>query len=181
MGVLNLHILCHVHQLWMMLGQLEDQRGDVAAAREWYNRGLKKCPTSIPLWLLLARLEAKAGMGTCKSDIQHTVCMLQTAWCVHVPQTQHVVCMYPKHNMCACTPNTAWCVHVPQTQHVCMYPKHNMLCACTSKHNMLCACTPKHNVCMYPKHNMLCACTSNTTCYVYACMYHMWKWLFLCV
>jgi pre-mRNA-processing factor 6 len=48
----------------MMMGQLEDQRDNIDAAREWYNRGLKKCPMSVPLWLLLARLEAKAGVLT---------------------------------------------------------------------------------------------------------------------
>ena len=143
MGVLDLHILCRVHQLWMMLGQLEDQRGDVAAAREWYNRGLKKCPSSIPLWLLLARLEAKAGMGTCNQT-----CNTQYA----CSKQQHVVCMYPKHNMlCACPSNTTCCVHVPQTQHVvCMSLKHNMLCACPSN-TTCCVHVPltQHAVCMH--------------------------------
>ena len=68
----------------MMRGQIEEQRGNAAAARELYNKGvslakciefmrsyqkiyqiqLKKNPNSIPLWLLLSRLEENSGQLT---------------------------------------------------------------------------------------------------------------------
>lgn len=71
----------------MMRGQIEEQRGDASAAREFYNKAvshtsfleishvatkitlffqiqLKKNPNSIPLWLLLSRLEEKSGQLT---------------------------------------------------------------------------------------------------------------------
>lgn len=51
-------------KLWMMRGQIEEQRGEATAAREFYNKGLKKNPNSIPLWLLLSRLEEKSGQLT---------------------------------------------------------------------------------------------------------------------
>ena len=44
-----------------MLGQILEQERDVAGARERYNQGLKKCPHSTPLWLLLSKLEEKEG------------------------------------------------------------------------------------------------------------------------
>ena len=48
----------------MMLGQIYAQKGEVSRSRDWLNQGLKKCPNSIPLWLLLARLEVKTGVTT---------------------------------------------------------------------------------------------------------------------
>lgn len=45
----------------MMLGQILEQERDVSSAHERYNQGLKKCPHSIPLWLLLAKLEQNEG------------------------------------------------------------------------------------------------------------------------
>jgi hypothetical protein len=48
-------------QLWMMLGQIATQVGDVAMARDAYSKGLKNCPTSIPLWILSATLEETSG------------------------------------------------------------------------------------------------------------------------
>lgn len=48
----------------MMLGQILEQERDVSSARERYNQGLKKCPHSIPLWLLLAKLEQNEGEQT---------------------------------------------------------------------------------------------------------------------
>uniref|UniRef100_A0A8V5GSZ5 Pre-mRNA-processing factor 6 n=1 Tax=Melopsittacus undulatus TaxID=13146 RepID=A0A8V5GSZ5_MELUD len=51
-------------KLWMMKGQIEEQKELVDKAREAYNQGLKKCPHSIPLWLLLSRLEEKVGQLT---------------------------------------------------------------------------------------------------------------------
>lgn len=49
-----------------MKGQIEDQKKEKDAARETYNTGLKKVPAgqSVPLWLLLARLEEHAGLLT---------------------------------------------------------------------------------------------------------------------
>lgn len=49
-----------------MKGQIENQKGQKDAARETYNSGLKKVPAgqSVPLWLLLARLEEQSGLLT---------------------------------------------------------------------------------------------------------------------
>jgi len=46
-------------KLWMMKGQISAQQGSKAfeSAREAYLEGIKRCPTSIPLWLLLIQLE----------------------------------------------------------------------------------------------------------------------------
>ena len=52
-------------KLWMMRGQICEQQGKVDEAREHYTQGLKNCPHSIPLWLLHARLEVKAGLCVC--------------------------------------------------------------------------------------------------------------------
>ncbi|XP_053674883.1 pre-mRNA-processing factor 6 [Anopheles nili] len=51
-------------KLWMMKGQIEEQKGLLEQAAESYNVGLKRCPTSIPLWLLLAALEEKRNLLT---------------------------------------------------------------------------------------------------------------------
>jgi pre-mRNA-processing factor 6 len=50
-------------KLWMMKGQILAQQGDSGfdAAREAYLEGIKRCPTSIPLWLLLIQLEIDHG------------------------------------------------------------------------------------------------------------------------
>lgn len=48
-------------KLWMMKGQLLEQQLFHDLAREAYQEGLKKCPTSIILWTLLAKLELKCG------------------------------------------------------------------------------------------------------------------------
>jgi pre-mRNA-processing factor 6 len=45
----------------MMAGQLAEDQGNLAGARGLYARGTKMCPTSIPLWLLAARLEVRRG------------------------------------------------------------------------------------------------------------------------
>ncbi|NWT66508.1 PRP6 factor, partial [Prunella himalayana] len=42
----------------------KSQKELVEKAREAYNQGLKKCPHSIPLWVLLSRLEEKVGQLT---------------------------------------------------------------------------------------------------------------------
>ncbi|XP_031549489.1 pre-mRNA-processing factor 6-like [Actinia tenebrosa] len=51
-------------KLWMMKGQIQQQKGNQEEAREAYKLGVKKCPHSIPLWLLWARLEEKMGHTT---------------------------------------------------------------------------------------------------------------------
>ena len=48
-------------KLWMMKGQITKQEGDDNGAREVYIQGIKKCPKSIPLRLLLSRLEEKGA------------------------------------------------------------------------------------------------------------------------
>jgi pre-mRNA-processing factor 6 len=49
-------------KLHMIRGQIHDSRGDTVAARQAYALGCKSCPKSIPLWILSARLEVKAGV-----------------------------------------------------------------------------------------------------------------------
>ena len=48
-------------KLWMMKGQISIVQGvgGFEAAREAYLEGIKRCPTSIPLWLLLIHLEVE--------------------------------------------------------------------------------------------------------------------------
>lgn len=50
-------------KLWMMKGQILSQPDSAGfeAAREAYLEGIKRCPTSIPLWLLLVQLEIDNG------------------------------------------------------------------------------------------------------------------------
>lgn len=49
-----------------MKGQIEEQKKLKDSARETYNNALKKVPVgqSVPLWLLLSRLEEKCGLLT---------------------------------------------------------------------------------------------------------------------
>ena len=49
-------------KLHMIRGQIYDSKGDIPAARTAYAQGCKSCPKSIPLWILSARLEVKAGV-----------------------------------------------------------------------------------------------------------------------
>lgn len=50
-------------KLWMMKGQIyECELASIPPAREAYNTGTKACPRSVPLWLLLSRLEEAAGV-----------------------------------------------------------------------------------------------------------------------
>ena len=44
-----------------MKGQILNQMDDIANARKWYAKGLENCKDSVPLWLLLARLEEEMG------------------------------------------------------------------------------------------------------------------------
>jgi len=49
-------------KLWMMKGQIYEDKGMIPQAREAYAQGTRACPKSVPLWLLAARLEEKAGV-----------------------------------------------------------------------------------------------------------------------
>jgi pre-mRNA-processing factor 6 len=49
-------------KLWMMKGQLYEDKGMIPQAREAFSQGTKACPRSVPLWLLASRLEEKAGI-----------------------------------------------------------------------------------------------------------------------
>ncbi len=49
-------------KLYMIKGQINEDKGDIPAAREAYAKGTKTCPKSVPLWLLASRLEEKAGV-----------------------------------------------------------------------------------------------------------------------
>ncbi|KAI9751792.1 MAG: hypothetical protein M1815_000922 [Lichina confinis] len=48
-------------ELWMMKGQIYEEKNKLPQAREAYNTGTRACPKSIRLWLLACRLEEKAG------------------------------------------------------------------------------------------------------------------------
>lgn len=49
-------------KLWMMKGQIYEDKGMLPQAREAYSQGTRVVPKSVPLWLLAARLEVKAGV-----------------------------------------------------------------------------------------------------------------------
>ena len=49
-------------KLWMMKGQIYEDKGMVPQAREAYSQGTRQCSKSVPLWLLAARLEQKEGI-----------------------------------------------------------------------------------------------------------------------
>ncbi|KAL2404126.1 Pre-mRNA-splicing factor prp1 [Exophiala dermatitidis] len=49
-------------KLWMMKGQIYEDKGMIQQAREAYSQGTRACPKSVPLWLLAAKLEEKAGI-----------------------------------------------------------------------------------------------------------------------
>lgn len=51
-------------KLWMMKGQIEEQREKLEMAGITYMNAIKKCPNSIPLWILMSRLEEKRGALT---------------------------------------------------------------------------------------------------------------------
>lgn len=51
-------------KLWMMKGQIEEEKKRFEIAANTYIQGMSKCPTSIPLWLLLSSLEFKRGLTT---------------------------------------------------------------------------------------------------------------------
>jgi pre-mRNA-processing factor 6 len=45
----------------MMKGHINEQLESFSEARKAYNDGIGFCPDSVPLWLLLARLDLKSG------------------------------------------------------------------------------------------------------------------------
>ena len=51
-------------KLYMMLGQLYSTLSppNISLAREAFSTGTKKCPSSVPLWILASRLEELAGI-----------------------------------------------------------------------------------------------------------------------
>ncbi|WVQ99257.1 hypothetical protein IAU59_006389 [Kwoniella sp. CBS 9459] len=49
-------------KLHMIRGQIYESRKETAKARAAYAQGCRSCPKSIPLWILAARLEEKAGI-----------------------------------------------------------------------------------------------------------------------
>lgn len=49
-------------KLWMMKGQIYEDKGMVPQAREAYSQGTRSCPKSVSLWLLAARLEESMGI-----------------------------------------------------------------------------------------------------------------------
>ncbi|CAK9786169.1 hypothetical protein CC85DRAFT_283722 [Cutaneotrichosporon oleaginosum] len=49
-------------KLHMIRGQVLEQKGDIPGARAAYAQGCRECRNSIPLWILAARLEEKAGV-----------------------------------------------------------------------------------------------------------------------
>lgn len=51
-------------KLWMMKGQIEEEKRRFEVAANTYIQGMSKCPTAIPLWLLLSSLEFKRGLTT---------------------------------------------------------------------------------------------------------------------
>ena len=46
----------------MMKGQILHQMNEIVDARKFYAKGLENCRDSIPLWLILARLEEDLGL-----------------------------------------------------------------------------------------------------------------------
>jgi pre-mRNA-processing factor 6 len=49
-------------KLHMIRGQILTSRNEVVPARAAYAQGCRSCPKSVPLWILSARLEEKAGV-----------------------------------------------------------------------------------------------------------------------
>lgn len=51
-------------KLWMMKGQILEQTGDKPEAITTYMEGLKRCPTSVPLWILCCKTQMSLGEHT---------------------------------------------------------------------------------------------------------------------
>lgn len=49
-------------KLWMIRGQILIDRGDNQKARENFTKALGHCAKSVPLWIMAARLEERAGL-----------------------------------------------------------------------------------------------------------------------
>ncbi|KAI5723357.1 hypothetical protein M8J76_004905 [Diaphorina citri] len=49
-------------KLWMMKGQIEEQKNLLDKAHDTFNQAIKKCPHSVPLWIMLANLEERRKM-----------------------------------------------------------------------------------------------------------------------
>jgi pre-mRNA-processing factor 6 len=50
-------------KLYMIKGQILQSLGNTSGARETYALGVKKCPNSVPLWIMSSRLEEKTGLA----------------------------------------------------------------------------------------------------------------------
>jgi pre-mRNA-processing factor 6 len=60
-------------KLYMMCGQIAEQRGDDERARRIYLDATKRMPSSIPIWLLLCRLEERTGnVIKARSDLERS-------------------------------------------------------------------------------------------------------------
>ncbi len=67
----------YFHKLYLMLGQLEERRGNSEAARAAYQNGLKRCMGSVPLWRSLSRLEECGGaVGKARNVLEQ----VRSAW-----------------------------------------------------------------------------------------------------
>ena len=65
----------YFHKFYLMLGQLEERRGNADAARQAYQAGLKRCMGSAALWRSLSRLEERAGMiGKARNVLEQVCC-----------------------------------------------------------------------------------------------------------
>lgn len=57
-------------KFWMMRGQLEERSNQIEAARQVYQRGLKNCIHSIPLWICAVLLEEKVSPAKARSLLE---------------------------------------------------------------------------------------------------------------
>ena len=48
-------------KLWMMRGQMREQKGELGEAVQAYMEGLRKCPQSVPLWILCTLVQKNQG------------------------------------------------------------------------------------------------------------------------
>jgi pre-mRNA-processing factor 6 len=58
----GLQLFPNAPKLWMMKGQIYQDKGNAPKAREAFNTGTRACTKSVPLWLLASRLEEAAGV-----------------------------------------------------------------------------------------------------------------------
>ena len=58
-------------QTCMDIPQPDNKKGDAARARDYYQKGIKQCPTSVPLWRLVIRLEESVrGVNKARSMME---------------------------------------------------------------------------------------------------------------